>query len=77
MKVVIIPKELRKYDSEYLKHPPQNDNYRTIISDIYKRDDDGYNYNFNEYFIKLFNILNFDINENKILNFLSYIKKFK
>lgn len=60
---------------EYIKHPPSNDNYETIIKNIYKRNDDGFNIELNDYFINLYKILNFNINE-RILNF-SKFKKLK
>jgi len=60
---------------DYIKHPPANDNYKTIIKDIYGRNDDGFNLEYDEYFINLFNILNFDIKEIKILKFKEYLFK--
>ena len=47
----------------YEKHPPMNDDYRTIIETIYKDDNDGYNFELSDYFKNLKNILNFDISE--------------
>jgi hypothetical protein len=59
---------------EYLIHPPANDNYQSIIKEIYKRNDDGFNLELNDYFINLNNIVNFNINED-VLKFNQYINK--
>jgi len=58
----------------YLKHPPSNDNYKTIIKEIYKRNDDGYNLDIESYFINSQHILNSYINEKIIMTFKDFIK---
>ena len=59
---------------EYLQHPPRNDNYKTIIKEIYQRNDKGFNETEVDYFIDIQHILNFDINENLIMTFKDFIK---
>jgi hypothetical protein len=57
-----------KLNFEYRKHPFSS-NYNPIISEIYKRDDDGYNINKEDYFTNLYNILNFNIDVLKFNEF--------
>lgn len=57
---------------EYLIHP--GDDYKTIIKDIYKRNDDGYHFTKNEYFIKLNKLLNFNVQEKLITKFKNFLK---
>lgn len=59
---------------DYLPHPPPNDNYETIIKNIYTKNDDGFNIDMGDYFINLFKILNFDISEHIILRFKNFNK---
>lgn len=55
----------------YEKHPPMNDNYKTIIESIYNGDNDGYNIELQNYFKDIKSILNFNILEyNKFVLFL-------
>jgi len=56
----------------YIKHPLGNDNYETIIKEIYKNSN-GYNFELENYFNDLLMILNFNINE--VLRFKEFINK--
>jgi hypothetical protein len=59
----------------YEKHPPTNDNYRTIIESIYNGNNDGYNFELEDYFKNLKKILIFDILEvMKFHKFLLHLK---
>ena len=50
------------------------DSYKTIIKEIYQRNDKGFNETEVDYFIDIQHILNFDINENLIMTFKDFIK---
>lgn len=64
---------------EYIKHPPGNDNYLTILQDIYSRNDDGFNEDRNVYFKDSTKETYFDITiyENIIKRFDIFKKLFK
>lgn len=55
---------------EYHIHP--SDDYEKILSDIYKRDDNGYHFEYCDYFINLKKLLDFTIKENNILKFKDF-----
>jgi len=57
---------------EYLKHP--DDDYKSIIEEIYNRNDDGYNFSEGDYFKNLKNITETNIKEKFI--FIKTFEKF-
>lgn len=55
--LVITPEHGNTIKLEYLPHPPPKDDYRTIVKDIYSRDDFGYNSDIGELFTNIPNII--------------------
>lgn len=55
--LVINPEYGNIINFEYMPHPPPNDDYRTVVKDIYNRGDFGYNSDKGEFFMNIPNII--------------------